>query len=461
MWYRRERAEVSLDLARSMFAPTNEPDRIFSAPELGGRWVSEDVKLEYTPRNFARNPWFPMYYVIESDANTMSAATASQVLKSASEDSPAQMGLPKAPDHWASCIQAIDPTISKSATATVHLEENETALCIACVPFESRGHEVYLVVGTAQDLNLSQKASPQGARGGGYVHVYKIHDEGRQLEFVHKTRFEQPIHAIHPFKGRFAMGLGNELLIYDLGTKAIMRKSRGLAVPNKIVSLDSIGDRLICGDVAESLTYVAFKPKANRMVPFVDDVVQRWTTTSTAIDYETSAGGDKFGNFWIVRCPPQASLEADEDGMNGYLVNERSYMGGAPYRFDLQAHFHVNDIPTSIQRTPLVAGGQDVLFWSGISGTLGIFVPFVSREDVTFFTMLEQAMRSEEPPLTGRDHLTFRGYYVPVKGVVDGDLCERFLRLSVDGKAKVAADLDRGVREVEKKVTEMRTRVAF
>lgn len=70
-------------------------------------------------------------------------------------------------------------------------------------------------------------------------------------------------------------------------------------------------------------------------------------------------------------------------------------------------------------------------------------------------------LRAEDPPLAGRDHLMFKGYYVPLKGVVDGDLCERFLRLSVDAKVRVAAELEREVREVERKVLEVRGRVAW
>lgn len=62
-------------------------------------------------------------------------------------------------------------------------------------------------------------------------------------------------------------------------------------------------------------------------------------------------------------------------------------------------------------------------------------------------------MRGEEPSLIGRDHLMYRSYYVPVKGAIDGDLCERFRLLSNDKKQKIAAELDRSVREVEKKLS--------
>jgi hypothetical protein len=62
-------------------------------------------------------------------------------------------------------------------------------------------------------------------------------------------------------------------------------------------------------------------------------------------------------------------------------------------------------------------------------------------------------MRSEEPSLIGRDHLAYRGYYAPVKGVIDGDLCERYRLLPSDKKQRIAAELDRKVKEVEKKIS--------
>ena len=103
------------------------------------------------------------------------------------------------------------------------------------------------------------------------------------------------------------------------------------------------------------------------------------------------------------------------------------------------------------------------MFWAGLQGTLGILVPFVDREDVEFFGTLEGHLRAEvgAGPLAGRDHLMYRSYYAPVKGVIDGDLCERFFLLSRDAKGRLAAEMDREVREIEKKVGEMRTRVAF
>jgi splicing factor 3B subunit 3 len=55
----------------------------------------------------------------------------------------------------------------------------------------------------------------------------------------------------------------------------------------------------------------------------------------------------------------------------------------------------------------------------------------------------------------------YRGYYAPVKGVIDGDLCERFNLLPNDKKQMIAGELDRSVREIERKISDIRTRSAF
>lgn len=105
-------------------------------------------------------------------------------------------------------------------------------------------------------------------------------------------------------------------------------------------------------------------------------------------------------------------------------------------------------------------------------------------------------MRSEFPPLCGRDHLSFRSYYFPVKvgvrcvcssplcssvicpesfchlfmsfaccfslqNVIDGDLCEQFNSMDPHKQKSVAEELDRTPPEVSKKLEDIRTRYAF
>jgi len=44
--------------------------------------------------------------------------------------------------------------------------------------------------------------------------------------------------------------------------------------------------------------------------------------------------------------------------------------------------------------------------------------------------------------LVGRDHLTWQGYFVPVKLTIDGDLREAFARLLPGKQSLIAGELD-------------------
>ncbi|CAF9939561.1 MAG: pre-mRNA-splicing factor rse1 [Alectoria fallacina] len=437
--------------------------RIFSIDKLGNNLLQQSIPLTYTPRKFVRHPDQPLFYTIEADNNTLSPSTKQRLLSDstltngdAAELPPEEFGYPRAQGHWASCIHIIDPLTAKAVLQQIDLEDNEVAVSIAAVSFSSQDDETFLIVGTGKDIVVAPRSFTAG-----FIYVYRFLEEGKELEFIHKTKIEEPPQALLGFQGRLLAGVGNELRIYDLGLKQLLRKCQAQVVPNLVVGLQTQGSRIIVSDVQESIVYVVYKFQENRLIAFVDDVIARWTTCSTMIDYETVAGGDKFGNIWLLRCPQKASEEADEDGSGAHLIHERQYLQGAPNRVSLMCHFFAQDVPTSIQKTQLVAGGRDVLVWTGLQGTLGIFVPFVSREDVDFFQTLEQHLRSEDAPLAGRDHLIYRGYYAPVKGMIDGDLCERYALLPNDKKQIIAGELDRSVREIERKISDMRTRVAY
>lgn len=88
-------------------------------------------------------------------------------------------------------------------------------------------------------------------------------------------------------------------------------------------------------------------------------------------------------------------------------------------------------------------------------------IPFISKTDVEFFQDLEAQLRKSVPPLVGRDHLSYRSSYVPVKNVVDGDFCELFNLLAYEVRKEIAGRLERSPQEVAKKLEDMRNRVAF
>lgn len=417
--------------------------------------IQKSIPLTYTPKRLVKHPEQPYFYTIEADNNTLPPELRAQLLAQSNTNGdaailpPEEFGYPKARNRWASCISIVDPVSDEpSVLNRVDLDNNEAAISAAVVSFASQDGESFLIVGTGKDMILSPRQFSEG-----YIHVYRFHDDGRDLEFIHKTKIEEPPMALIPFQGRLLAGIGKTLRIYDLGLKQLLRKAQAEIAPQLIVSLQTQGNRIVVGDVQQGITYAVYKPESNKLLAWADDTINRWTTCTAMVDYESVAGGDKFGNVWILRAPERASQESDEPGSEIQLVHAKSYLHGAPNRTALMAHFYTQDLPTSITKTNLVVGGQDVLLWSGIQGTVGVLIPFVSREDVDFFQSLESHMRAEDPPLAGRDHLIYRGYYVPVKGVIDGDLCERFALLANDKKQMIAGELDRSVREIERKIS--------
>lgn len=123
--------------------------------------------------------------------------------------------------------------------------------------------------------------------------------------------------------------------------------------------------------------------------------------------------------------------------------------------------FHIGDIVTYLTKVSLVPGAKEVLMYTTLHGSVGIFIPFSTRDDIEFFSLLENQIRQEQPPLFGRDHMSFRSAYNPVKSVVDGDLCEHYLLLAPEKRREVAEAMDRVANEIVKKLEDIRNRVAF
>lgn len=71
-------------------------------------------------------------------------------------------------------------------------------------------------------------------------------------------------------------------------------------LPNFIVSINTMGNRIVIADVQESFHFVRYKRQENQLVVFADDTNPRWITAACLLDYDTMAGADKFGNINVV-----------------------------------------------------------------------------------------------------------------------------------------------------------------
>lgn len=429
--------------------------------------------MAYTPRDLSRHPHYPLFAVVQADINVppLTGERPVEVQISDYDAStyqdcldPNKYGRPCVPGKWASCIQLVEPFRNRVVNTT-GITDGEAATVCTWAPIESQDGEYFLFVGTGASM---QPLS--GESLGGCIHLYRLHymqlpdapEPSVYLELLHKTLMQYPPRAMIPYKGRVLAGVGRELVIFDVGLRQLLRKTVCRNCTDTVITaVSATGSHITVSDARESVTYVKYSQEENTLLRFADDVIARYVTCMQMVDYDMVAAGDRFGNVFLLRCPDDASKDADSEGAYALLKTQRGYLSGAANKLQLLSHFYVQDIPIGIHKTPLVPGGQDVILWTGLQGTIGILAPLSSRLDVEFFHKLEGHVRSVDDPLLGRDHLMYRSYYVGVKGCIDGDLCERFLALPKNKKAEIAGLMETTVRQITKKLNTARARAAF
>jgi splicing factor 3B subunit 3 len=174
------------------------------------------------------------------------------------------------------------------------------------------------------------------------------------------------------------------------------------------------------------------------------------------LDYDTIAGADKFGNIFTLRLPEGAN-DSVEVSSGARQLWDLGLLSGAPIKLNLLTHYFLGECVTSLVKTSLAPGGQEVLLASTVTGGVFAFAPFQAKDDVTFYTHLEMFLRQETAMrLVQRDHLSFRSFYQPVKDTVDGDLCEKFPSLPLAKQREFGADVDRSPAEIIKKLEDTR-----
>uniref|UniRef100_A0A673M240 Splicing factor 3B subunit 3 n=1 Tax=Sinocyclocheilus rhinocerous TaxID=307959 RepID=A0A673M240_9TELE len=381
--------------------------RILALEKLGAIFNQVAFPLQYTPRKFVIHPETNNLILIETDHNAYTEATKAQRKQQMAEEMVEAAGE--------------DERELAAEMAAAFLNENLPEAIFGAPK-----------AGSGQWASLVRMINPIQGNTLDLVQLEQNEDNADlnslPLEFLHKTPVEDVPLAIAPFQGRVLVGVGKLLRIYDLGKKKLLRKCENKHVPNLVTGIHTIGQRVIVSDVQESLFWVRYRRNENQLIIFADDTYPRWVTTACLLDYDTMAAADKFGNICIAEV----------------IIN-----------------YHIGETVLSLQKTTLIPGGSESLVYTTLSGGIGILVPFTSHEDHDFFQHLEIHMRSEFPPLCGRDHLSFRSYYFPVKNVIDGDLCEQFNSMDPHKQKSVSEELDRTPPEVSKKLEDIRTRYAF
>jgi splicing factor 3B subunit 3 len=452
--------------------------RILTIQRLGEVFNQQAIKLAFTPRKMVLLNDSKCFVLIETDHNVDAAAAqaaGSSALDNANQEDdeeetsvPYQIfGVQRAGlGKWASCIRVLDP-IEGDTKQVIDMWEDEAAVSVCLVKFHDRPGDQFVLVGTTTGMKLGDRSAE------GCIHTYSV--SGTQLTLLHKTTIDAVPRALCAFQGRVLVGAGKTMRLYDFGRRKLLRKCENRRFPCMIVSIQTQGERIFVGDVAESFFYAKYNRSTNSLFIFGDDTNARWLTAACCLDFDTLAGGDKFGNVFVCRLPAEAKDDAGEEpgAIGGY---DHGNAEGARFKVNEIVQFHVGETVTSIQKCSLSPGGAAAIVYGTVGGGIGAMQPFVSRQDVDFFMHLEMHLRGasgarevrdskdegggyDHPSVCGRDQLSFRSSYFPVKDVIDGDLCETFLALDKKRQKTIADDLDRTPGEIAKKLEDMRNRL--
>lgn len=377
----------------------------------------------------------------------------------------------------------------------VELEGDEAAVSLAVLPFAGHGESVFVVVGTATRMTWHPRTHaaaslrtyrlvrmgdvPVDATGkevpAGHPTAVGVRAASR-LQFLHRTPVEELPAALAGFNGRLLAGIGRNLRLYDLGKRRLLRKAEARnAVPTLVTAIAPApaaaspgggGDRIWVADASESAHLFRFRRADASFALLADDTTARHVSPCglLPLDADTVALGDRFGNVSVLRLPADADEEGADDPTGSRLLwgagagAGAGGVGGAPNKLVQVAQFYAGEAVTSLAKGSL-AGGAEVLLYGSVHGGLGALAPFTSREDLDLASHLELFMRHEAVSLIGRDHLSYRSYFIPVKDVVDGDLCEAFASLPPSRQKALAADLERTPLDVTKKLEDTRSRI--
>lgn len=298
----------------------------------------------------------------------------------------------------------------------------------------------------------------------------------------YETVVKDKVNAMANFRDMLVVPLFGNLKVYQPGKKQLTLKFETITSPS-ITNITSISvwknQRLAIGDIRESVTLFIFNEKDSTFIPIADDIMKRWVTCVKFIDKSTVIGGDRFGNIWTLRLPAKNEMMLDGDvdledpkfKKEMRLKDKFPNIMECPFKMKVENQFFINDIVLNIEVVKNLNGSANSsIIYSGLQGTVGCLVPILSRPHLESLLTMQDLMRSLDTfmfmrqeeilnkklksekenqddnlertslahniegsySLIGRDQLEYRSYYAPVKNVIDGDLCEQFLKLRAD-----------------------------
>jgi splicing factor 3B subunit 3 len=379
--------------------------------------------------------------------------------------------LPPSSGTWACNLRAINPATSPPQTVDLlRMGDNETLFSVTTCQFERNGEE-FVVVGGARNVRLHPFSCEHP-----FLRVFRF--ANNQFHLYHTTFISQVPFSLCGYRGWLAVGgsshnpygqyyaqeqtaqtgqqqqqvpLGMQVKkvgvvsLYDLGKSKMLKKCENMGLPSRITSLKVSGVRLFGFDLHESAHLMRYCPTSKTLVICCDDISPRPMSCGALLDHHTVAGGDRLGNLFVMGVKDSEKELVDDVTTNpggSRLLWDEGVLRGAAHKFEHKCHFYLGDIPTAMEEGCFVQGRGRVVVVSTISGAIWMLIPLISRSQIDFFTHTEIFLRQEHNFLTGRDHLRYRGLFLPVRAVVDGQLINELRVLPGNKKEELAEELD-------------------
>lgn len=396
----------------------------------------------------------------DSDTDALSQPSLNNVAANESEDlnkelHTTQRIISGAPiGKWASRVSFFDP-YAVQIKQEIRIQENYVPVSGCFVEFAAYPNHHFFVVGAVQNFVPNPKSFSKCA-----LFLFKQSLESMLFELFHATEIEDVPVALSCFQGMLLASVGSTLRLYDMGKKRMLRKCETKSVPNMITSIHSLGLRVFVGDANSGIFVFQYKVHENQFVLIADDFLPRSVTAFVPLDYDTVAICDKFGDFSVQRLP-DALIEFVKQDSTCSRFSEKPWLLGAPHKSNVLCNFHVGEMITSVEKSTLAYGGKECVVYASILGRIGIFAPARTKGEFDVLQRLECALKQKYGDFFGRDHTAHRSNYAPVDGVIDGDLCEMFYKLSIVEKEAIAESIGKTVAEVSLKLDDFRVQFAF
>ena len=347
----------------------------------------EDIPLRYTPRDLCCDleKINGMSYIICSDSDILSPYQKGEGEEVITYDN----------EIYEEYDENIDYTYKEGNCGTC-INVYSTEKCAIGQTIEILGGEMAIRIGYAKVDSIDYIFVSTIKEKKYFLRVYIVEEDG-SLTFKHKTDFTNAVSSINSFKGFAIIGMNNELGLYSVGIKHILRKS-SIKIPLGKITNIATNNKRIYVNGNDGMTVLEYLTDSSMFIILCQSSLPRHITSSVILDESTIIIGDKFGTI------------------SGWRVIEES---DGEYMIEMIMSFYVGDVITSLIRGRLNQNNQECIIYSGINGTIGIMKPIISLKDINFFKEVENIIRNEG--LCGLDNYKFRSCYVPKKACIDGD----------------------------------------